>query len=83
MASIIRESLVSMGLGLVMTEREVSFDAPVSDHARALGPLLVRTLTQQPDSDAVENWFDYWNDENLKMLERGWTAEIRRARRGE
>lgn len=83
MASIIRESLVSMGLGLVMTEREVSFDAPVVDHARALGPLLVRTLTQQPDSDAVENWFDYWNDENLKMLERGWTAEIRRARRGE
>ncbi|MDP4093415.1 MAG: sigma-70 family RNA polymerase sigma factor [Bacillota bacterium] len=69
MASVIREPIVAFGLGLILTEDKLPLDSPIMDHAELLGKLVVNRLENSPESNAIENWFDYWNDENLKMLD--------------
>lgn len=69
LASIIREPLISMGLGCILTEDTLPLDASIFAHAQRLGPLIVETLVQKPDSNAIDNWFNYWNAENLNILD--------------
>lgn len=69
MASVIREPLVSFGLGLILTEDKLHLDAPIFEHADLLGRLIVERMEKTPESNAIDNWFDYWNEENLKMLD--------------
>lgn len=69
MASVIREPLVSFGLGLILTEDKLPLDSSIFDHANLLGKLIIETLEKTPDSNAIDNWFDFWNVENLKMLD--------------
>jgi RNA polymerase sigma-70 factor (ECF subfamily) len=69
MAGIIREPLVSMGLGCILTEGKLPLDASIFEHGTLLGSLIIETLLQKPDSNAIDNWFDYWNSENLNTLD--------------
>ena len=69
MASIIREPLVSMGMGCILTEDKLPLEASIFEHGKLLGTLIIDTLIQKPDSNAIDNWFDYWNAENLKILD--------------
>jgi RNA polymerase sigma factor (sigma-70 family) len=69
MASIIREPLVSIGMGCILTEDKLPLEASIFEHGKLLGSLIIDTLIQKPDSNAIDNWFDYWNAENLNILD--------------
>ncbi|MFZ5354504.1 MAG: sigma-70 family RNA polymerase sigma factor [Bacillota bacterium] len=77
-ASVIREPLVSMGMGLIATEGKIPFDAHIFEHAELLGRLIVSRLSEKPDSNAIENWFDYWNEENIRLMDQIRKSEIER-----
>jgi|GEM_PF-4490586 len=70
-AGFIRDALVAMGFGLILSEDSLAAGAGILDHAAALGDLTVRTLLTQPDSDALANWFTYWDEANRRTLGAG------------